>query len=170
MIVRRIAAFAVDYLVLAVYIALLSVTFALLPRDSTQRLFATQLSGQVTAFIVLTAPVWLYFAVLESSRQQATFGKRALRLRVVDTAGHRISLPRALLRNGLKLIPWELAHTCLWRIEGWPTAPEQPTGLLLVGLILVWVIIAIYFIWMFIDDQRRSLYDILSGTAVKRVS
>lgn len=168
MILRRIAAFAIDYLVLAVYIALVSITFALLPRDFVQWLFATPLSAQITVVIILTGPVLLYFAVLESSRRQATVGKRALGLRVSRVDGRRISFERGLARNGLKLIPWELAHTCLWRIDGWPTAPESPSGWVLIGLILVWVLVAAYFIWMFTNDRCQSLYDVLSGTVIER--
>lgn len=38
---------------------------------------------------------WLYFAVMESSKRQATLGKMALGLRVVDLNGDRISFGRA---------------------------------------------------------------------------
>ncbi len=42
--------------------------------------------------------VWLYYAVCESSRRQATPGKLALRLRVTDEYGARISFVRATRR------------------------------------------------------------------------
>ena len=48
--------------------------------------------------------LWGYFGVWESSRLQATPGKLALGIRVVDLQGKRLSLPRALLRNLAKLI------------------------------------------------------------------
>jgi uncharacterized RDD family membrane protein YckC len=38
---------------------------------------------------------WLYFALQESSAAQATFGKRAIGMRVTDLAGQRISFARA---------------------------------------------------------------------------
>lgn len=38
---------------------------------------------------------WLYFAIQESSEHQATFGKRALGIIVVDEQGNRISFGRA---------------------------------------------------------------------------
>ncbi len=38
---------------------------------------------------------WLYYAVMESSSRQATFGKRLLRLQVTDEAGDPISFARA---------------------------------------------------------------------------
>ncbi len=47
---------------------------------------------------------WLYVALSESSAAQATIGKRALRLRVTDTAGRRISFARASSRNFGKIL------------------------------------------------------------------
>jgi len=41
---------------------------------------------------------WLYFASQESSKHQATFGKRLCGLRVTDMLGNRISFPRATVR------------------------------------------------------------------------
>ncbi|MEP7133016.1 MAG: RDD family protein [Acidobacteriota bacterium] len=47
---------------------------------------------------------WLYVALSESSEAQATIGKRALRLRVTDTVGRRISFARASSRNFAKIL------------------------------------------------------------------
>ncbi len=38
---------------------------------------------------------WLYFAVMESSRKQATFGKQLLGIKVTDLQGERITFARA---------------------------------------------------------------------------
>jgi uncharacterized RDD family membrane protein YckC len=45
---------------------------------------------------------WAYSALLESSRSQATLGKRALGIKVTDLAGERIGLLRAAWRGLLK--------------------------------------------------------------------
>jgi uncharacterized RDD family membrane protein YckC len=42
---------------------------------------------------------WLYFALMESGKQQATVGKMALGLKVTDLNGQRISLGRATGRH-----------------------------------------------------------------------
>lgn len=54
----------------------------------------------VEALIVVAALVgqWLYFALFESSKWQATPGKKVLNLRVVDPEGERISFGRATAR------------------------------------------------------------------------
>lgn len=47
---------------------------------------------------------WLYFALLESSKKQATFGKRAFDLYVTDERGQRIGFGRATGRYFGKII------------------------------------------------------------------
>lgn len=105
----RLVAFALDYLIISAYLvslAALSALLSLTPLGSGFReLFATPSSAEFTAFALLVAPVLLYFALCESSRWQATVGKRARGLRVVSEAGTAVTFPRALVRNALKLIP-----------------------------------------------------------------
>lgn len=52
-------------------------------------------------FVVLQ---WLYFAVMESSVRQATFGKSVMSLRVTDDGGRRISFGRATGRFFAKIV------------------------------------------------------------------
>ena len=47
---------------------------------------------------------WLYYALMESSERQATFGKLALGLRVTDLEGNRISFGRATVRYFAKIL------------------------------------------------------------------
>ena len=47
---------------------------------------------------------WLYFALLESSRLQATLGKRALAIKVTTLDGGRIGFWRATLRTVAKYL------------------------------------------------------------------
>jgi uncharacterized RDD family membrane protein YckC len=119
----RLLAFAVDYLFIALYLLLLVGVGALIRLTPLcadfGALFANPASAELTSFILLVLPVLLYFALMESSRWQATIGKRVVGLRVMTMGGGRVGFPRSLLRNALKLIPWELAHACLWRIPGW---------------------------------------------------
>ena len=48
----------------------------------------------------------MYFALQESSAYQATLGKRLLGLSVCNLEGERISLPKAIARNVLRLLNW----------------------------------------------------------------
>ena len=51
--------------------------------------------GAFAMNLVWLTCVWLYFSLLESSDRQATFGKRAFGIYVVDKGGQRISFCRA---------------------------------------------------------------------------
>jgi len=168
----RILAFALDYLVISAYLVFLvalGILLALTPLGPGFRaLFADPTSAELSAFGLLVLPVLLYFALFESSRAQATWGKRARGLRVATAAGASMSLPRALARNGLKLVPWELTHACLWRIPGWPFAPRTPPLWVGVGLVLVWVIVAVYAISLVTSRTGQTLYDRLAGARVLR--
>lgn len=54
--------------------------------------------------VTITAVSWLYFALMESSKQQATLGKLALGLKVTDMNGEKISFGRATGRFFGKII------------------------------------------------------------------
>ena len=54
--------------------------------------------------IIIIIFMWLYFASFESSKKQATFGKMALRIKVVDMRGRRISFAKASGRFFVKLM------------------------------------------------------------------
>jgi uncharacterized RDD family membrane protein YckC len=71
--------------------------------------FYTGDSPQATALLLLIQLAsWLYFAAFESSRWQATPGKKVLGLRVTDLEGKRLSFIRASGRYFGKLISWLL--------------------------------------------------------------
>ncbi len=57
--------------------------------------------GQACFFIALSL---IYFAYMESSNKQATFGKQFLNLKVVNLNNEKISFGQALLRNVARLI------------------------------------------------------------------
>lgn len=56
--------------------------------------------GIIVGFV---AP-WLYYALMESSSKQATFGKIALKIKVTDLKGNRISFGKATARYWSKLL------------------------------------------------------------------
>ncbi len=62
------------------------------------------LSGLFMFILVEVALSWLYFAFLESSKNQGTLGKMALGLRVTDLDGRRLSFGRATGRYFAKIL------------------------------------------------------------------
>ena len=61
-------------------------------------------STMMPAILIVTVITWLYFAFCESSAWQGTVGKLAMGIRVTDTLGARITLPRALGRYPAKYL------------------------------------------------------------------
>ena len=57
--------------------------------------------GQLAVFVIFC----VYSAWLESSRRQATLGKRMIGIVVTDLGGNRITFRRALLRSAMQVIP-----------------------------------------------------------------
>jgi uncharacterized RDD family membrane protein YckC len=56
--------------------------------------------------IVLQLVQILYFALMESSKYQATLGKLALGLIVTDVNGGKLDFVKALIRNISKIVSW----------------------------------------------------------------
>ena len=167
---QRMGAFLLDYLIIAAYLVLLviiSVELGFGPLRSVFRtMFADPTSSEFSAFLLLVLPVMLYFALCECSSWRATWGKRRMGLRVINTYGARLSLPRSLVRSLLKFAPWELTHACLWRIPGWPLAPSTPSPIITAGLVLVWILVGTYVVSMLVSKKHQALYDWIAGTFV----
>lgn len=60
--------------------------------------------GLVFLVIIVVASMFLYNAIFESSKWQATIGKRVMKIIVTDEQGKRISFMRAFGRNAGKLL------------------------------------------------------------------
>lgn len=165
---RRAGAFALDYLLILGYLVALILLFLLLDLffDPNQWLFGERIRAQVVAFLLVTLPVLLYFAISESSARQGTWGKRRLNLKVTDRNGDRIHFGRALWRATLKFIPWELSHTLIWQI--W-FSREVNSVWISYGFLLVYGLIGLNLACLFVSRQHQTLYDFLARTYVMRL-
>jgi uncharacterized RDD family membrane protein YckC len=167
---QRLGAFFLDYLVISLYLLFLSIIGVGLgfgPLKSVfQEMFATPERSELSAFLFLVLPVILYFAWGESSSWKATLGKRKIHICVVTVSGSRLGFPQSFIRSLLKFIPWELTHACLWRIPGWPLAPETPSPIIMIGLISVWVLVGGYIGSMLINKEGQTFYDMIAKTRV----
>lgn len=110
---RRVVAYFIDALIMCVLYIVLALVLggtlgailggAEVPDDVFQRIFDSP--GLAVVLQICSAlMVWLYMALQESSRAQATLGKRALGCRVTDTSGNRISFGRATGRHFSKIL------------------------------------------------------------------
>jgi uncharacterized RDD family membrane protein YckC len=168
---RRLSAFGLDYLVILGYVAVLSAAIWGLSRlpavySALGELFSQPNLFDLFAFLTLVFPVLLYFALMEGSRRGATLGKGWLGLRVTSVDGGGLGYRRSLLRSAIKFLPWQIAHTSLFHIPGWPTQVESIPPASIAGFALVWVLVLLYLGCQIIRRDHRTLYDLLSGAAV----
>lgn len=167
---RRIEAWLLDYLLIAAYLVVLTAVSLGLLASPMREGFNSAMSQPVTAemlgFLLLTLPVVLYFALSEASRRRATLGKRALRLAVIRPDGSRLSTGRALLREAVRFLPWELSHALLWRVA---LSPDRgPIAFwVAAGFVVVYALVIAYLVTLFIGSHR-TIYDRLAGSIVIR--
>jgi uncharacterized RDD family membrane protein YckC len=117
---RRFAAYIVDFLVLSIPLAAVAfvVPGDLLSECGSYVETVTDQDGLVSettgyrcettwlADLITIVIIWFYFALLESSKRQATLGKMMIGAIVTDLDGNRISLGRAMGRNLGKIVSW----------------------------------------------------------------
>lgn len=142
-----------------------------------QLLICYFVSIPVVSTILLIVP-WLYYAIGESSKHQATFGKRILGMKVVDTDGLRFSLMRSTGKSALQSALWLLlVCTLVSNLEpsSNPSAAVMNicSGLLLVHSLDIPIFCAIPLILSYaiiflvpVTEQRQTWFDKLSGRLV----
>jgi len=103
---RRVAAALLDGIVVqlisAIFgfvVGILIFVFSPAPFEQTSAVLPTSIA--LPAGIAIA---WLYFALMESSRRQATLGKRTMGVAVTDLDGERFSFWRASARHFAKFI------------------------------------------------------------------
>jgi len=168
---KRLIAFGFDCLMISGYIIFLTaVRLAIINITGFLRLpFSwpeSQLIAEIMAFVTLVLPVILYFALQESSSHQATWGKRKAGLRVINLNGGALTRTQAFMRSIVKFLPWQIAHTCIFNVEGWPLEVTTLSPLVVTGFAMVYVLVGIYIASALISKKHRTLYDLISGAFV----
>lgn len=159
---QRVLASMVDFLIIAGYILiLLIIGVGIYFLSGGKTLLASPIAMNVLAFVILVLPVILYFALQESSPQQATCGKRRAKIRVVTVQGARMSLWQSLLRSAIKFLPWQLAHICIIYI--W--YGNQLT-IFLIGSLVAQGLVIVYVLCLWLGKRHRTPYDWIAGTCV----
>ena len=162
---QRVAAFALDYILILGYLLGIALLSLLVNQvfSANQWLFGDRVRAQFVAFLLVTFPVTLYFAGSESSMRQASWGKGRLKLKVADRHGNRIGFWRAFGRTLLKFIPWELSHTLIWQIY---FSPQMESVWINYGFALVYLIIGLNIVSLVMTRTNQTLYDLLTSTYV----
>jgi uncharacterized RDD family membrane protein YckC len=108
---KRFAAYLIDYILLTITIYLIAIVVGLFTGVSgaVAENTGSGIMGIITAlsglsiFLLFFIP-WLYYALFESSKKQATLGKMVLGIKVVTYDGGRISFGRATGRYFAKIL------------------------------------------------------------------
>jgi uncharacterized RDD family membrane protein YckC len=126
--------------------------------------FYSGIHTELYTLLTISLPIWLYFALCEQSKWQATLGKRLLKLRVVDELNYtRIRFPRSLLRTLVKLLPWEIAHLSnnlpkpIWFVP----EPEFRAGFMVVCILLFG-----YVAMVGLSEKKHGPHDRLARTLI----
>lgn len=162
---RRLTAWVIDWLVILGWVA---VTAAIgVPLYAAGITTSTgPVALNVVSAVVVVVPVVVGLAWAEASRRQATPGKRARRLRVVDAGtGGRLGLGRALWRNALKIgLPWTIGHVAVIALVS-DNNDGSTDGVVWTVTALAYVLPLIYVMSLFLRDGRTP-YDRAARTRV----
>ncbi|MBK9107579.1 MAG: RDD family protein [Saprospiraceae bacterium] len=161
---RRIFASIIDYGIIGIYGIFLFLLTQSIASECNLNLNIHPFESQLIGFLCLTLPVFLYSYLTEKSNWKGTIGKRILNINV--TPNPAASHDHIFLRNLLKYLPWELAHTGVhWTI--YYSQKEMELALWIWGLLMGPQIIAIvYFASIVKTKGERSVYDEIAKTKI----
>lgn len=154
---QRVGAFLLDLLIMVGILILLTV-ICLFSAIS----MGTQMGAQVAAIIWLLGFFLLrnfYFIIQEMGPRAATFGKRAVGIRVVARSGERLTADRVIARNMMREIEFYLPLSFL----SYNAAQGSGSGLMaLAGF--AWT--ALFLFFPLFNQDRLRVGDLLAGTWV----
>ncbi|GAB4146713.1 MAG: hypothetical protein Tsb009_19530 [Planctomycetaceae bacterium] len=93
----RFVAYIIDLFIVIIPVSVIFVAFDLI--FNIQRPVQAEIAMSNSRTIIVWGSIWCYKSLMEASPSQASLGKMALGLIVVDESGNRISFGRALGRN-----------------------------------------------------------------------
>lgn len=164
---KRILSIIVDIGVILLYAMLLYLAFSIVNLFvETPVKIHNPFIAQLTGFISLTLPVFLYYYFTDKNSKRGSYGKRwnNLSLVVIKPAGKNA----ILLRTIIKLLPWEIAHTGVhWLMFYLRKGDSEPPFWVWIALILPQIIILVYAISIIYFKGSSSVYDKIAGTEIK---
>lgn len=156
-----------DYLLIFAYLVVLVIINVFL-FPSIQVFFNESLVvAQFTGFLMVTLPVSLYFVISDSVLGGQSFGKRRMRIKVVNEKEEPLRVLHAICRTALKFLPWELSHYLVYRLIFLGEA-EVPFNYYVIGGIIYALMLA-YILTSIFTKKKKSLYDIVVKTHVVKL-
>lgn len=160
---KRIVAWLIDWSIILSYACvLLGIAFLLSRIRIIDLEVIHPITGQLVGFFFLTLPVVIYCISMEAGSRHGTIGKRIMKIHVAGIPGTKRSI---VLRNIIKFLPWECAHTGVQWIRYCHTT-DTPAWIWVL-LILPQVLMLFYFIAIVATKGSRSVYDWIAGTYIR---
>ena len=168
---KRLKGFAFDYLIIISYVVFLAGATLAVSKIAgilglSLRWPENPIIADLIAFLTLILPVLLYFTLQESSPKQATWGKRKAGIRVVNANGGMLTRRQAFARSLIKLLPWQIAHTCIFQIGGFTSTSGELSPLVITGFALVYLLVGIYIASILLTKKHQTPYDWISGSYI----
>lgn len=156
---QRAGAFLLDLLIMVVTLIVFSILCAILVSSLGLRSLEFGAVVWLLGFFLLRN---FYFILMEMAPRAATFGKRAVGLRVVARSGDRLTADRVVARNLMREIEFYLPLSFL----GY-NAAEGTSGALTALAGFAWT--AIFMFFPLFNQDRLRVGDLLAGTWVVNV-
>lgn len=166
LLLKRLVAFMIDWVVLFCVFALPQFILALMLGRWVLSYDSPPLAIWAWVALTVSVPSWIYFTLSDSSAAGATLGKRLFGLAVRDLKGGRIGQWRALARTAVKLAPWEMTHIMIFFPE--PFGDEIGTA----KIVLIMIANALLIVWLAVPlldrPGHRAIHDLVARTRVIR--
>jgi len=126
----------------------------------------TPFQTYIRTILSFSIPVWIYSIGNDFSKSGSTLGKKIMKIHVITLKQDRLKLHQAILRNAIKLIPWEMVHLTFFGLsEGWSSFSIVQ----MILVIITYVIIFLYIIVMIKSKGTKAIHDYASHTQVKQL-
>jgi uncharacterized RDD family membrane protein YckC len=157
---QRFKSLFIDYLLISGYAVFLFGVFTGVCLIVYQRIPRySPIAAQFIAFALMILPVFVYFVITESGKARASIGKRKAKIHIQYQRGEITS---ALLRNLIKLLPWQCAHMAV--IEG--VYQEYTSPFVIIFYILSVVLSMVYVLLAVFRKDHKSVPDLVAHTVV----
>lgn len=152
-----------DYLVVLAWLVLVFVAVGvpqLIGWIDLAGVWSRPLTADVAVTLLTVVPYLAYLVTTEAGEAHATWGKQRVGL-TLDEHGGTLTFGRVLLRNAVKVLPWQLGHMAAMRFA----VTDEPTAsavLLFVGSVIVLAAVVGPVL-----AGRSGLHDLVAGTRVR---
>lgn len=163
--VRRLRSWWWDYLVVLAWLVLVFLTIGLpqiLGWLDLSSVWSDPVSADLAITLLTVVPWFVYLVWTESASPHATWGKQRAHLTVTTSDGDDPAAGAVIVRNLIKVLPWQLGHMGTMRLATMANSPPFAIWLE-VGSLVVLALIVIPIVL-----GRRGVHDLVAGTRVVR--